>query len=239
MKISVLVIAHNEEEWIKRCIESILNQTQKPDEIVLIAHNCTDGTIKIAQNYPEIKLVEYNGPNGVTYARIKGFETVTGDIICCIDGDGYANTNWIKNTIKPFTDEKVVLTGGVTFYTKLFLPFLNSIYYFYIKRFLPNYFKKLPFYPFGPNFAIRKNTYEIISGLTPFIELRKSLNIERWPDDAYLGLKCREIGKVKFATGSFVYAVAKEKNNIEVLKRGKKEIIASKILKNYFKNKNY
>lgn len=48
MKTSILIIAHNEEKHIRECIESILSQTQEADEIVLIAHNCTDNTVKIA-----------------------------------------------------------------------------------------------------------------------------------------------------------------------------------------------
>lgn len=235
MKISVLIIAHNEEEFIGRCLESILNQTQKPDEIVLIAHNCTDKTVEIAKKYPNIKLIEYSGPSGVTYARIKGFEVVSGDIICCIDSDAYATKNWIRRLTKPLYKNDIVLTCGAIFYTKSILPFLNSIYYFYIKRFLPDFLKVLPFYPYGPGFAIKKSTYEIIGGLAPFIKLRESLNIETWPDDAYLGLKCREVGKVVFVSGSLVIAVAKEREIRSSIARGKKDIKAGKILKKYFK----
>ncbi|MBU2103620.1 glycosyltransferase, partial [Patescibacteria group bacterium] len=77
MKTSVLIIAHNESKHIAGCIESLLSQTMQPDEIVLINHNSTDATGEIARKYP-VTVVDYEGPEGSVYARIKGFETVQG-----------------------------------------------------------------------------------------------------------------------------------------------------------------
>lgn len=57
--ISILIIAHNEENHIRECIESALGQSMKADEILLIAHNCTDRTVNIAQEYNEIQVHEY------------------------------------------------------------------------------------------------------------------------------------------------------------------------------------
>jgi poly-beta-1,6-N-acetyl-D-glucosamine synthase len=62
MKISILIIAHNEEAHIEKCLSAIIEQTQKPHEIVLIAHNCTDRTVEIAKNYQEVMLHELKTP---------------------------------------------------------------------------------------------------------------------------------------------------------------------------------
>lgn len=51
MKTSILIIAHNEEAYIQDCIESVLVQSKKANEIILVAHNCTDKTIKKAKKY--------------------------------------------------------------------------------------------------------------------------------------------------------------------------------------------
>lgn len=59
MKTSVLIIAHNEEAHIRECIESILSQSQQPEEIVLIVHNSTDNTLEIAQEYREVRVIEH------------------------------------------------------------------------------------------------------------------------------------------------------------------------------------
>ncbi len=71
MKISVLIIAHNEEKYIAQCVESVLNQTKRPDEIVLLAHNCTDKTLEIARSFP-ITVVPFNGVTGIINARLEG-----------------------------------------------------------------------------------------------------------------------------------------------------------------------
>ena len=62
MRISVLIIAHNEEDKIKDCLCSVINQTIKPDDIILVAHNCTDRTIKVAQEFKTIKIIRFDGP---------------------------------------------------------------------------------------------------------------------------------------------------------------------------------
>ena len=58
MQISILIIAHNEENHIRECIESVLHQSIQADEIIFVAHNCTDNTANIAREYPQITLHE-------------------------------------------------------------------------------------------------------------------------------------------------------------------------------------
>ena len=58
MKISVLIIAHNEEAHIAECLDSIMGQTIQADEIVLIAHNCTDMTLEVARQYQKVAIYE-------------------------------------------------------------------------------------------------------------------------------------------------------------------------------------
>ncbi len=60
MKTSVLIIAHNEESHIGECIESVLVQSQQPDEIILIVHNSTDRTLQIAKNYTGVRVIEHH-----------------------------------------------------------------------------------------------------------------------------------------------------------------------------------
>jgi glycosyltransferase involved in cell wall biosynthesis len=70
MKISILIIAHNEEAHIAECIEAIIHQTLRADKIILIAHNCSDTTTKIVETFPEVTLYEYNTKEtGPAHAR--------------------------------------------------------------------------------------------------------------------------------------------------------------------------
>lgn len=58
MKISILIPAHNEEKSIKKCLESCLNQTRMPDEIVVVNDGSTDKTAEILAGFGDkIKVV--------------------------------------------------------------------------------------------------------------------------------------------------------------------------------------
>jgi glycosyltransferase involved in cell wall biosynthesis len=131
MKISVLIVAHNEAGNIARCLKSIQQQTLMPDEVILVAHNCSDKTVEIAKRFwssqdddkeqkwipafagmttghakdgTNWRVVEENGPSGIVYARIRGFKEVRGEIVACIDGDSVASKNWLQKLISRFDD---------------------------------------------------------------------------------------------------------------------------------------
>ncbi len=231
MKISVLIIAHNEEEWIKRCIESILNQTQKPDEIVLIAHNCTDGTIKIAQNYPEIKLVEYSGPVGIPYARIKGFETVTGDIICCTDGDAWADKNWVKEMAKTLQKNNILVGSWVKF---------KGTFWGYLSNLSNKYFctknKKPERWVWGASFACWGKDKNLIKDiLEKSIKLSKELELKRNPEDYWIALFMKKYGKIEITNKTYVNVQTKELSSKELITRSKENIQGGNKIENFIK----
>ncbi len=236
-KISILIIAHNEEQNIEKCILSILAQSQKPDEIVLIAHNCTDGTAVIAEKYKEVRTVRYEGPIGIPYARIKGFEEVIGDIICCIDGDGWARKEWISSITQPLSNPEISGVGSIVTYTGSLFNLFATFKYFYLKQFsIVGTYGKFCFW--GPSFALRKKDYERIGGLLPFIDLRKNLKLTNWPDDSYLSLKLWQLGKVVLVKNKKAKVFAQFKHNTlrGILGRPFEQMGDGIKLYNYFKN---
>ena len=56
MKVSVVIPVYNEEKYIKNCLESLMKQEEKPDEIIVVDNNCTDETINIVKKYNGIKI---------------------------------------------------------------------------------------------------------------------------------------------------------------------------------------
>lgn len=65
MKISILLPAHNEEKSIRACIDSCLNQTRKPDQILVINDGSTDGTSKILRTYgKKVDVININPASG-------------------------------------------------------------------------------------------------------------------------------------------------------------------------------
>lgn len=198
MKTSVLIVAHNEENHIKNCIQSVLRQTLTPDEIVIICHNCTDKTIPLARSFTSVKVIDYKGPKGVPYARIKGFEEVTGDIVVCLDGDGTVNKTWLRNLVDPLSDDKhISLVAGYVILTNGIFARITSFWQFVILRKM--FRKKLNCFAWGSNFACRKADYEKVGGIKPLIELRDKIGLNFWAEDLYISLTLMQIGKIYFS----------------------------------------
>lgn len=133
MKISVLIIAHNEEKYIRECIESILNQTQKADEIVLIVHNSTDNTEGIARKYP-IKVISFKGEVGPVYARLEGLKYVNGDIVLCLDGDAYAKNNWVEVMSRTLQNGNILVGSYIKMIGSFFIK-ISNIWNKYFREF--------------------------------------------------------------------------------------------------------
>jgi glycosyltransferase involved in cell wall biosynthesis len=113
-KISVVLLTKNSAETVSRTLESIISQTHKPDEIVVVDGNSKDGTQDIVKRYP-IKLVTEPGL-GFGHARNLGVKNTEGDIIFFIDSDCYADSKWIEKILPHFSDPNI---AGVTGQTRL------------------------------------------------------------------------------------------------------------------------
>ena len=114
MKVSVLIPCHNEEVSIKRCILSCLNQSHKPDEIVVINDGSTDNSLKILNQFiHEIKIVNLTKKSGSkSLVQEKGLQHITGDIVIMTDGDGVLDQHFIKNIYRELEDPQVVASAG-------------------------------------------------------------------------------------------------------------------------------
>mgnify|MGYP003288760127 CR=1 FL=1 len=92
MRISVIVPAHNCENTIVKCIESIIKQDYKDLEILIVENNSNDKTYLLCcdleKKYRQVKLLQ-NKEVGVSAARNKGIDFATGDIITFCDSDDY------------------------------------------------------------------------------------------------------------------------------------------------------
>ena len=92
MKISVIIPAYNSERWIRRCLESVLAQSYRNLEILVVDDGSTDKTFGIAMSIAEtdgrVKCFRQRN-RGVASARNQGLKQVTGNIITFIDSDDY------------------------------------------------------------------------------------------------------------------------------------------------------
>ena len=108
-----MISTYTEERFqdVRRCVESLKNQTRKPDEIVLVL-DPIDNLVSFYETRmsDEVRIVESSG-FALSNARNKGVEVSKGDIIAFID-DAWADKYWLKNLLKNFEDNRVWVAGG-------------------------------------------------------------------------------------------------------------------------------
>ncbi|GEM_PF-4631637 len=92
-KVSVIVSAYKNGAYIKKSFDSILSQTLKDIEVVVVYRTSTDGTIEILKNYAaedsRIKLIEQLDTKGCGPAKNLGIKAATGEYITFMDCDDY------------------------------------------------------------------------------------------------------------------------------------------------------
>lgn len=99
VKISVIVSMYNIEEFVEECVKSLVNQTLKDIEIILVNDGSSDGTYDIAQRfsnlYSHVQVInKANG--GLSSARNAGLSKAKGEYVAFVDGDDYVLPNMFE-----------------------------------------------------------------------------------------------------------------------------------------------
>ncbi len=89
-KISVVVPVYNVEDYLSKCLDSILSQTFQNIEVICVNDGSTDGSLNILEHYQKfddrIKIVNKNN-GGLSSARNAGFECAVGEYVMFVDSD--------------------------------------------------------------------------------------------------------------------------------------------------------
>lgn len=97
-KISVIIPVYNVKKYLKRCLDSVINQTYKNIEIILVNDGSTDNSLKICEDYQkkDKRIIIINQKNsGLSAARNKGLDIAKGKYICFIDSDDYVTCDYV------------------------------------------------------------------------------------------------------------------------------------------------
>lgn len=101
-RISVIIPIYNVAEYLKKCIDSILDQSGVEIEVILVNDGSTDNSGEICDNYSkkDSRIKVFHKENGgVSSARNNGLKNATGEWICFVDADDWIEKNSIEKII--------------------------------------------------------------------------------------------------------------------------------------------
>ncbi len=114
--ISIIMAAYNAERTIEQAVTSVLNQTYKNFELLIIDDCSKDNTLSIAENFKQkdnrVKIIKNEKNSGVSYTRKHGLEEANGEWIAVLDSDDAWDTDKLEKQIQLQKE-----TGGDLLYT--------------------------------------------------------------------------------------------------------------------------
>jgi len=162
MKISIITVVFNNEATISTAIESVLNQTYKNVEYIIIDGQSTDATMKIVNKYASsIDKIISEPDKGIYDAMNKGILLATGDVIGILNSDDvYADNYVLRDVMLEFNDPKIDMVYGDLVYVKntdlnLVVRKWKSEHYY------PHFFED-GHVPPHPSLFLRKKVYDVV-----------------------------------------------------------------------------
>lgn len=185
-KFSIVIPVYNVEKYIKRTLDSVINQSDKDYEIIAVNDGCTDSSMEIVKKY-DLKIIN-SVHVGVSEARNIGAKQAKGEYLVFLDSDDWWDKDLLKEINKSLdnnpdlvrfqartvTDDDVRidyneeefrdLSGEEAFNKIVKFHFIDSIWCYAIKR---KYYEK-------EKFKFKKDTVHEDFGLTPLIVIKAS-----------------------------------------------------------------
>lgn len=116
-KISVIIPVYNTEQYLAECLDSVINQTLKEIEIIIVNDNSPDNSMSIIRQYAErnsnIIVIDKPMNEGVGKARNDGIAAATGEFVCFMDSDDlYSNEMVLEKLYNAAKENKVKVVAG-------------------------------------------------------------------------------------------------------------------------------
>jgi len=119
-RVSVVVLNHNGERIIGKCLDHLMAQTFDDFEIVVVDNDSADASLAVMEKYlgsGRLSIVRSGRNLGVPGGRNLGVKHVQGSIIAFIDNDGYADPNWLRAVVDLLdSDARLGVVAPVVFF---------------------------------------------------------------------------------------------------------------------------
>ena len=161
MKISIITVSYNSENFIESCINSIISQSYKDIEYIIIDGSSKDNTLKIIQRYSRYVSTIVSEPDkGIYDAMNKGIKIAKGEIIGFLHSDDmYKNENVLSKVAKIFKNNASL---DACYADLIYVKKINTsriVRYWKSSKFIKGSFSK-GWSPPHPTFFVRRSVYE-------------------------------------------------------------------------------
>jgi glycosyltransferase involved in cell wall biosynthesis len=209
LRISVIVCAHNEAQFVGPCLHSLLAQTRVPDEILVVNNASTDETGAVAQQIPNVRVVD-EPRKGLVVARETGRRASAGDLLVYLDADCRAPLRWLELIERHFMCDPalIALSAPYRFYDwDWWGRLLIRAYDFTLApatQLLVKYILRIGTIFYGGNFAVRREALARIGGFDTSIEFHG--------EDTNVGRRLFALGRVRLFHDCYLFTSARRYN---------------------------
>ena len=153
--ISLYIAAYNAEKTIEKSIKSILQQTLKPKEIIIINDCSTDKTLNLLKKFNQIKIINNKKNYGLAKSRNIALKYSKYNFLASIDSDVVCKKNWLETLFNTMVKKKADLIGGKLIDKYIKEP-ANHWRSYYLKQNWGDKQINNPQFIFGANFLLNK-----------------------------------------------------------------------------------
>ena len=200
MKLSIIIPAYNEEDYIGDCLDSVLREIKGKSyaiEVVVVNNASTDGTREIVLKFPDVRLVDET-EKGLPKARQRGLLEAQGEFLAYIDADTRLHSQWL-----PTIEKKLYPDKNIACYSGPYKYYDGSAYHRITLEFLwklsaPLTYWLVGYMVLGGNFVARRDALIAMGGF--------DTNIKFYGEDTDIARRISKFGKAVFDMKFFIYS---------------------------------
>jgi len=208
MKISFVIPAYNEQDFIGPCLESVMRELGSTDseaEVIVVNNASTDATRERALAVPGVRVVD-EPEKGLVRARQAGYLASSGELIANIDSDTRLPDGWLKTVLDTFRRDPdlAALTGPLIYYDMSWAGrAMVRVFYSvgYLVSAVTNRVTGKGAMVQGGNFVLRRAVLDEIGGY--------DTSIEFYGEDTDVARRVSQVGRVKWTFALPIYSSAR------------------------------